>query len=156
MSQVSTITKLNLLKLVGRCCYIMTTNWGPVIGIFRQYAYHGVNRTNHSFVRLKPTRITLTRSKEVWRYSMFWHRRRLRDSISLQEVNLQPVTSTKDPKGIFNRPSSLACSLEANSIIELTKYPQGTGNRSSCCCASNNCSATQGHPPLHLLTRHAG
>jgi hypothetical protein len=35
------------------------TNKGPAIGIFRQYAYHGVNRTIHSLDNLKPTRITL-------------------------------------------------------------------------------------------------
>jgi hypothetical protein len=39
--------ELNSLKLVDAGAKIMT-NKGPAIGIFRQYAYHGVNRTIHS------------------------------------------------------------------------------------------------------------
>jgi hypothetical protein len=50
--------ELNLLKLVDAAAKIMT-NKRSAIGIFRQYAYHGVNRTIHSLDKLKPTRITL-------------------------------------------------------------------------------------------------
>jgi hypothetical protein len=57
MSQVIDNHELNSLKLVDAGAKIMT-NKGPVIGIFRQYAYHGVNRTIH-LDKLKPTRITL-------------------------------------------------------------------------------------------------
>ena len=39
--------ELNSLKLVDAAAKVMT-NKGPVIGIFRQFAYHGVNRTIHS------------------------------------------------------------------------------------------------------------
>lgn len=39
--------ELNALKLVDATAKVMT-QLGPVIGIFRQYAYHGINRSIHS------------------------------------------------------------------------------------------------------------
>ena len=44
--------EINSLKLVDAAAKIIT-NRGPAIGIFRQYAYHGLNRTIHSSGQLE-------------------------------------------------------------------------------------------------------
>jgi hypothetical protein len=44
--------EMSYLPIVDGAAWVMTNN-GPIIAIFKQYAYHGINRTIHSSLQLE-------------------------------------------------------------------------------------------------------